>query len=171
MSTEAMYLGSNPKDNELLNALQRGTLYRFSDWPNPEIPNGRAGVYTVWDGDLFIYVGMAGRGMKIPTEHDGAAKAPPGLRGRLNSHASGRRSGDQFCLYVFDRLVLHTLSDSDRVAAAQGSLSLDRATKVFIHDRFSYRYGYTQDGASALAVEHQIRRGAFGQKPMLNPSS
>ncbi len=38
-------------------------LYRFADWPNPEVPNGRIGVYTVWRGDQLIYVGMAGRAL------------------------------------------------------------------------------------------------------------
>ena len=28
--------------------LRDGPLYRFADWPNPEVPNGRTGVYTVW---------------------------------------------------------------------------------------------------------------------------
>ena len=37
--------------------LRDGPLYRFADWPNPEVPNGRIGVYTVWGGDELIYVG------------------------------------------------------------------------------------------------------------------
>ena len=28
--------------------LRDGPLYRFADWPNPEVPNRRIGVYTVW---------------------------------------------------------------------------------------------------------------------------
>ena len=35
--------------------LRDGPLYRFADWPNPEVPNGRIGVYTVWGGDELIY--------------------------------------------------------------------------------------------------------------------
>jgi hypothetical protein len=49
--------------DELLAALGSGPAYRFTDWPNPEVPNWRAGVYTVWDGELLIYVGKAGRGL------------------------------------------------------------------------------------------------------------
>ncbi len=48
----------------VLTALFSGALYRFADWPNPEVPNWRAGVYTVWDGPTLIYVGMAGRGLE-----------------------------------------------------------------------------------------------------------
>ncbi len=41
--------------------LDRGSLHRFADWPNEVIPRVAAGVYTVWQGDRFLYVGMAGR--------------------------------------------------------------------------------------------------------------
>jgi hypothetical protein len=41
--------------------LRDGRLYRFADWPNPAVPNGRTGVYTVWHDDRLVYVGMAGR--------------------------------------------------------------------------------------------------------------
>jgi hypothetical protein len=27
--------------------LRDGPLYRFADWPNPAVPNGRIGVYSV----------------------------------------------------------------------------------------------------------------------------
>ena len=91
--------------------LRDGPLYRFADWPNPEIPNGRIGVYTVWGGDELIYVGMGGRAVGPSADTNGPASTKlTGLRSRLASHASGRRSGDQFCIYVFDRLVLPTLS-------------------------------------------------------------
>lgn len=86
--------------------LRDGPLYRFADWPNPEVPNGRIGVYTVWGGDELIYVGMGGRAVGPSADTNGPASTKlTGLRSRLASHASGRRSGDQFCSYVFDRLV------------------------------------------------------------------
>ena len=40
--------------------LRDAPLYRFADWPNPEVPNGRIGVYTVWGGDELIYAGWEG---------------------------------------------------------------------------------------------------------------
>jgi hypothetical protein len=46
-----------------------------------------------------VYVGVAGRNPR------GA-----GLASRLRSHASGRRSGDQFCGYVADQYVLPELT-------------------------------------------------------------
>jgi hypothetical protein len=46
-----------------------------------------------------------------------------GLLDRLNRHASGRRSGDQFCVYVFDRLLLPTLTASEIQRIADSELS------------------------------------------------
>ena len=43
-----------------LGELRNGPLYQFADWPNPAVPNGRIGVYTVWRDDQLVYVGMAG---------------------------------------------------------------------------------------------------------------
>jgi hypothetical protein len=43
--------------------LETGPLHRFADWPNEQVPKRAAGVYTVWDGDQLLYVGMSGRAM------------------------------------------------------------------------------------------------------------
>ena len=51
-----------------LEALEVGEAHRFADWPNLSVPRASAGVYTIWDGDQFIYVGMAGRGMAATSE-------------------------------------------------------------------------------------------------------
>ena len=55
---------------------------------------------------------MAGRSLTEDqiTAHREAAARGKGLYSRLNSHALGWRSGDQFCVYVADRLVLPTLT-------------------------------------------------------------
>ena len=58
---------TNP-EHGALRILASGRAFRFGDWPNPEVPNWRAGVYTVWYGSTFLYVGMAGRGM-APDAH------------------------------------------------------------------------------------------------------
>jgi hypothetical protein len=94
--------------NQIIADLTRGPAYSFADWPNPLVPKFGAGVYTIWHKDgRFIYVGMSGRGMTAETRR---RNTPQGTYTRLQSHASGRRSGDQFCVYVADRLVLPTLS-------------------------------------------------------------
>lgn len=90
-------------DQSLLDALEHGELFWFANWPVAAVPRSGAIVYTVWDrSSRFIYVGMAGRG-------ETTAARGSGPFGRLNSHASGRRSGDQFCVYICDRLVLPTV--------------------------------------------------------------
>ena len=99
-----------PPTGQLANDLSSGPAYLFADWPNPSVPAFGAGVYTIWHNDgRFIYVGMSGRGITAETIR---RNTPQGIYTRLRSHASGRRSGDQFCVYVADRLVLPTLTQA-----------------------------------------------------------
>ncbi|KZZ78037.1 hypothetical protein A3765_08455 [Oleiphilus sp. HI0130] len=93
-----------------------------------------------------------------------------GLITRLNSHASGRLSGDQFCVYVANRLVIPELSPTDLPKFASGELKLDALTKSFIHDHLEYQYIIAQTSSEAYAIEKQARKGElFGQRPILNP--
>lgn len=148
-----------------------GDAIPFAEWPDGRIPRAAAGVYTIWRGDQFIYVGMAGRGLAEPgiRVHAGNG-ARKGISDRLNSHASGRRSGDQFCVYVADRLVLPTLSADEVRLIASGSLSLDAKVKDFIRRELLFRFVVTLDGAEASALERTVRAGALPMgKPFLNP--
>ena len=151
--------------------LRDGPLYRFADWPNPAVPNGRIGVYAVWHDDQLVYVGMAGRAIGPEVADSEAASGRlTGIRSRLASHASGRRSGDQFCVYVFDRLILATLSREQIDGAARGQLSLDGLTRQLIRHSLSYRFAFLQDAATTRAVEKQIQReGLVGEPPLFNP--
>jgi hypothetical protein len=81
-------------------------------------------------------VGIAGRGLDLTIEH----KRTRGVRDRLDSHWWGRRSGDQFAVYVCDRLVLPQLTPSQISQIAAGDLSLDALTRVYIHQHLSYPY-------------------------------
>ena len=151
--------------------LHSGESHRFADWSNEHVPAVAAGVYTIWDGDQFLYVGMAGRGLTAEDidSPDEPVKAK-GLRKRLESHASGRRSGDQFCVYICDRFVVPKLTSAEQAEIGEGKLLLDKVTREYIHDRLSYRFKTTIDGASALALEREIQRGALPPgKPFLNP--
>jgi hypothetical protein len=158
-------------ENAALAELRDGPLYRFADWPNPAVPNGRIGVYTVWQGDQLIYAGMAGRAIGPSSDMSKPVSAKlTGLRSRLASHASGRRSGNQFCVYVFDRLVLPMLTREQIQEAARGQLSLDDLTKQQIRQSFSYRFTLLSDAAMARTVEREIQRdGLVGHPPLLNP--
>ena len=99
---------------QLITALRYGAAYWFANWPNPAIPIFGAGIYTVWDNDgRFIYVGMSGRGITAETNRRNKLQ---GIYTRLRSHASGCRSGDQFCVYVADRLVLPNLRRTSQLS-------------------------------------------------------
>lgn len=146
-----------------ISILETGPTYWFSDWPVTAVPRSGAITYTVWDrSGRFIYVGMAGR--------SGASLNGSGPFGRLASHASGRRSGDQFCIYICDRLVLPTLHNRFPEIAS-GQLSLDRLTRDFIRVELGFRFIAVADGPTALAIERNVQRGALRcGKPFLNPA-
>lgn len=143
--------------------------YSFADWPNPKVPAFGAGVYTIWDTlGRFIYVGMSGRSITAETNRP---NTPYGIYTRLHSHASGRRSGDQFCVYVADRLVLPKLSQQDIAAIASGRHQMDAFVRLFIHENLSYRFAILSDGAAARKLEATIKRGGWGHgQPHLNPT-
>jgi hypothetical protein len=140
----------------------------LASWPNPSVPTFGAGVYTIWHNDgRFIYVGMSGRGMTIETTR---RNMPQGLYTRLQSHASGRRSGDQFCVYVADRLVLPTMAQEDIAAIASGRHQMDAFVRRYIHENLSYRFVMLPDGAAAYAAEAAIKSGEWEHgRPLLNP--
>lgn len=156
-----------------LSALEIGSAYLFCDWPHVSVPRIAACVYTIWEETSLIYVGMAGRGLSA---QDIAAPDEPrkvkGLWSRLNSHASGRRTGDQSCVYVCDRFIITRLLPDQQAGIGAGNLSLDALNRQYIHDHFSYRYVETEDGSTALALEREIQVGGLGAgKPFLNPLS
>ena len=148
--------------------LSLGTAYPFADWPNLAVPIFGAGVYTIWHNDgRFIYVGMSGRGITAETAR---RNTPQGIYTRLQSHASGRRSGDQFCVYVADRLVLPMLSLDDITAIASGRHQMDVFVRRYIHENLCYRFVMLPDGATAYALEAAIKGGKWEHgRPLLNP--
>jgi hypothetical protein len=149
-------------------ALGAGESYSFADWPNAAVPQFGAGVYTIWDVDgRFVYVGMSGRGI---TDQTTRRNSPLGLYTRLASHASGRRSGDQFCVYVADRLVLGTLAPSDIAAISSGEHQMDAFVRCYIHENLRYRFLMLPDGTAAYRCEAAIKNGDWKHgRPLLNP--
>jgi hypothetical protein len=148
--------------------LSHGVARPFADWPDPTVPVFGAGVYTIWDNDgRFIYVGMSGRGITAETVR---RNSPLGIYTRLHSHASGRRSGDQFCVYVADRLVLPTLSQEDITAIGSGRHQMDAFVRKYIHENLRYRFVTLPDGAAAYVIESAIKNGKWEHgRPLLNP--
>src|SRR5205823_12926567 len=90
------------------------------------IPGSGAGVYTIWDDDGgLVYAGIAGRNPE-----------GRGLASRLRSHAKGRRSGDQFCVYVADHYVLPELSREQIEDIRDSRLSMDALVREKIQGAF-----------------------------------
>ncbi len=110
---------------------------------------------------------MSGRGFN-PESVTGKKKH--GLVTRLNSHASGRLSGDQFCVYVANRLVIPEIKPDQLVRFKSGELSLDQLTKAYIHERLDFQFTVTRTGTEAYSLEEECRSGVvFSVKPLLNP--
>lgn len=153
-------------------ALAYGPRYAFADWPNPDLPRVAAGVYAVWHGEQLLYVGMSGHGLTAADleQHRRLGRGAKGLQGRLRSHRNGRRGSDQFCLYVFDRLILPSLTPEEIARAADGAEALDVRTRRFIQAHLTYSFVVTADGAEALALERRLRSGAWSVgPPLINP--
>ena len=112
------------------------------------MPKGKPGVYLIYQGDRWIYIGMSFKN----------------LQSRLSSHASGRRSGDQFCVYVGDRLVMPKLGIDQMKGVFSGDYSLDDAIKEFVRSQLSYRYLVVADVPIARALEKHDLEIAKGQE-------
>jgi hypothetical protein len=79
-----------------------------------------------------------------------------------------RRSVLRLCLR---RFVVPYLSVDQQAQVGDGRLALDKLTRQLIRDRYAYRFAITADGASDLALEREIQRGALkAGKPYLNPA-
>jgi hypothetical protein len=146
--------------NAALQSLATGPLFPFASWDRSLVPQS-PGVYSVWRSDCLIYIGMAGR----------SQEQKAGLRGRLTQHDNGRRSGDQLCMYVSDRLVLPELTREQVLSIAAGTHSLDHLTKAFIHREVAFRFVVCTDPGSARALEKEARMAGVpgAGVPMLNP--
>jgi hypothetical protein len=145
---------------EQLERLRTGELCRFADFHEiAGLPRSGAGVYTIWDDDgRLVYVGIAGRNL-----------TGKGLHGRLKSHYQGRRSGNQFCVYVGDRYVLPALKAEDREAIGAGTLSMDEKIRDYVRAHFSFRYVEVDDYGTAMALENAVKAGQLRDVPYLNP--
>src|SRR5215469_1905637 len=106
--------------------LQDDAALKFADWPDGRVPRRAAGVYTIWREEGLLYAGMSGRGARAGDFTADTNGKAVGLWTRLNSHASGRRSGDQFNVYVCDRFIVPALTPVQQREVGIGRLQLDR---------------------------------------------
>ena len=133
----------------------------FSENPRQYVPNKGSIIYSVWDKDeKFIYIGISGTQKNIE-------KREPLTR--MIKHASGSRSGDQFCVYIQDFHVIPELVKGGEYTPQKGLL--DRLTKDYIHKNLYYRFVPFDSDDSHLIVqrlEKKIQSGALGLVPTLN---
>jgi hypothetical protein len=116
----------------------------------------------------LIYCGMSGRSIETAVE---AAKSKYGLITRLATRARGRLSGDQFSVYLANRIVIPSLNRADLVRFASGELTLDSKVKAYVQERLVYQYAIVEGSKAAFELELRCRSGeVFGAKPYLNPA-
>lgn len=65
-------------EDQLLSALESDPAHCFSHWPEPLVARVAAGVYTIWEQNCFIYVGISGRAMTSDAE---SSDRPPKAKG------------------------------------------------------------------------------------------
>jgi hypothetical protein len=130
----------------------------FGDDCRKHIPTTGSVVYTVWNQENdFIYVGISGL-------QDSLEKRNP--LSRIQSHASGRKSGDQFCVYVHDFYVIPEIVKEN--AYEPSRRDLDRRTKAYIQRNLSYRFKSFQNEDSVKIVrnlEKEIKKGILTPNP------
>lgn len=129
------------------------------------IPEYGSIIYTVFlDRNEFIYVGIGGLSGKSVKERN--------PRSRIIQHAQGRRSGDQFCIYIQDFYVIPSIIQK---AYEPKKGYLDTLTKEFIQKRLSYRYIVVQSDDSDKVVrklERELQSNKHGRGfPKLNGMS
>ena len=140
--------------------LTHGRARSFKEPLDPSLPRVAAGCYTIWDDEgRFLYAGMAGRSLsaeRITASRNDSVARVSGLRDRLGSHRNGRRSGDQFAVYVFDRFILGSLSAEAIAAAVAGTRRLDDDVREFIQSHLSYRWVETESGEDATRWKERL---------------
>lgn len=133
----------------------------FADDPRKYIPVSGSIIYSVWNPKAeFVYIGIAGLQKNLGRRNPVS---------RMVSHASGRRSGDQFCIYVHDHYVVPELVKCGDYSPKNGHL--DVITHDYIRKNLSYRFLNFQANDSDAVVrslEKQIKAGVLGFKPLLN---
>ena len=133
----------------------------FAEDPRKQISNKGSIIYSVWNKEEdFIYIGISGLQKSLEKRNP---------LSRMISHASGVRSGDQFCVYIHDFFVIPNLIKEKDYKPERGSL--DKLTKQYIHENLSYRFvSFNSDDSDTIVrrLENKIKSGALGLKPFLN---
>ena len=130
-------------------------LQEFNTKNINHIPSFGSIIYTVFlDRSEYIYVGIGGLSGKSVQDRN--------PRSRIIQHAQGRRSGDQFCIYIQDFYVIPQLV-GQQYTPKKGFL--DQLTKEFIQSRLTYRYLVVQtedSNAIVRKLERELQSNVHG---------
>ena len=154
---------------EVLDDLFNGKLYSFSEWPNEDLPDVAIGMYTIWKGDMFAYVGISGTSLSAD-DFAMKAKKVRGLKQRLNYHRGGGLGGDKFCVYVFERFLTKELTLDDLDKMSRKELTLGKLNREYIRKNLTYRFTILDSSQKAREYEDIIKKGGIESigKPYLN---
>ena len=135
--------------------------HNFKDDPRHIVPDKGSIIYSVWNmNEEFLYIGISGLQKSLDRRNP---------LSRMQSHASGRRSGDQFCIYIHDLFVIPELIKTGEFKTERGWL--DKVTQKYIHENLVYRFVSFLDDDSDLIVrelENKIKNGEMGLTPTIN---
>ena len=153
---------------KLVDDLTTGTLYSFSKRPDQGIPTVAIGMYTIWNGDEFAYVGISGTNVR---EEDYEKDKIKGLKQRLRAHHSGGIGGDKFCVLVFERYISREITSEDLQRMARKELFLRELNRNFIRGNLTYRFTILDSKEHLQDYEKFIKQGGIESvgKPFLNP--
>ena len=134
---------------EVEQAMQQAHLIGYSQ--RNRIPRS-SGVYTAWlDGEpRCLYVGKAGE------------SANGNLKKRIQSHFSGQRGSDQFCLYIYDTYI-H--AERCRQNSEMTTKQINDWTGDWIRKRVKFRWIEISEQQTS-PVENEFQRK---WRPILNP--
>jgi hypothetical protein len=153
--------------HEALEVLEDGPIYKLADLPNNTAPPvGPPGVYTLWDGDDFLYCGM----VYMDAAHTTNPQAR-GVWGRLDTHRRFKRTSN-LGVQLMDRVIIPALTTTDLRALRDGSLDLQHRLREWGTERVTYRAWISPDGAMARRVEVVVRHEGLPRagRPQLNPA-
>lgn len=126
----------------LITRLEQAALMSFDDLP---LVLAEPGIYAAWASEVHQGVFYVGRSRNVAS--------------RLQAHYSGDRSGDRFCLYVYDRYVWDTRTQG------MTTLGVNHLTRDWIREPVRFRWLPVDDPLLAGLEIHLRQRW----QPLLNP--
>ena len=158
-----------------LESLAHRPLHRFADPLDPVHPAGRCGLLhdLGWRRSLPLRRNdrsLADQSSRSPSHATPDGRSQPVCSTGSNAHRNGRRSGDQFCVYVFDFFGAPRLTADDITAVVTRTRKLDADIGHYVREHLCLslvrdrRWGL--DPCAGALPRHGRDHGAL---PSINP--